>query len=203
MVRDARWAGENDVTDKADVIGRVCEALASGQGAEAQAIARAEYPFEPTLSSKRRYSEAASLRMFLRDGFIDRYSGRRLVFPGTLRLLSILLPDEFPAHVNWKMSESHLMFWELFPTIDHVEPVSRGGVDAEENWVTTSMLRNQAKSSWTVDELGWRLLPIEGLDRWDGLMAWFLDYASQQPEILDNSYLSRWHRVARRLLTHG
>jgi hypothetical protein len=35
------------------------------------------------------------MAVFARDGFVDRYSGERLVFPGTLRLLAKLLPNEF------------------------------------------------------------------------------------------------------------
>ena len=94
-------------------------------------------------------------RVFARDGFVDRYSGDKLVFPGTLlRLLSALMPDEFPAHPNWKMSASHVMYWELCPTIDHLVPVARGGADNESNYVTISMLRNSAKAHWTLEELG-------------------------------------------------
>ncbi|MFF0818704.1 HNH endonuclease [Rhodococcus sp. NPDC003318] len=52
------------------------------------------------------------------------------------------------------MSQTHFAYWELFPTIDHIVPVTRGGADDESNWVTTSMLRNSAKAHWTLDELG-------------------------------------------------
>jgi hypothetical protein len=38
------------------------------------------------------------MEVFLRDGFLDRYTGSRLIFPATLRMLSQLLPEEFPAH---------------------------------------------------------------------------------------------------------
>lgn len=82
------------------------------------------------------------MQSFVRDGFIDRYSGRHLVFPGTLRVLSTLFPEDFPFHPNWKTQFTHPAFWELFPTIDHIVPVARGGLDVPENWVTTSQLRN-------------------------------------------------------------
>lgn len=133
----------------------ICRALSQGDHKQAASIASAEYPFVAPAKVKRRYTETEMMRVFVRDGFIDRYSGQRLVFPGTLRLLSQLMPEQFPAHKNWKMSESHVVFWELFPTIDHVVPVARGGADEERNWVTTSMLRNSAKAQWTLDELGW------------------------------------------------
>ena len=95
---------------------------------QASTILAAEYPFTPLPNAGRNYSPGQCMAVFVRDGFIDRYSGRRLVFPGTLRLLSLLLPQEFPFHSNWKTDACHSAFWELFPTIDHVVPVSRGGL---------------------------------------------------------------------------
>lgn len=181
---------------KANVISRVCEALSQGGHAQAATIASTEYPFVALTKAERRYTEIEMMRVFVRDGFIDRYSGQRLVFPGTLRLLSQLMPEQFPAHKNWKMSPSHIVFWELFPTIDHVVPVARGGADEEANWVTTSMLRNSAKAQWTLDELGWELHEPGSLDEWDGLTGWFLEYTAARPEVVSSGYLKRWRRAA-------
>ena len=55
------------------------------------------------------------------------------MFPGALRLLIQLLPQQFPYPQNWKISSTHPAFWELFPTIDHIVPVARGGTDSEDN----------------------------------------------------------------------
>jgi hypothetical protein len=118
------------------------------------------------------------------------------VFPGALRVLSHLLPQEFPCHPNWKMSGTHPAFWELFPTIDHVVPVARGGADSEDNWVTASMSRNAAKALWTLEELGWHLLP-PGDSSWDGLTGWCLDFVDAHPAVLDGEhYLRRWQAAA-------
>lgn len=185
---------------KSAVIAKVCDALLRGGHEQAATIASAEYPFVPLAKAERRYTEIEMTRVFLRDGFIDRYSGQRLVFPGTLRLLSQLMPEQFPAHKNWKMSESHIVFWELFPTIDHVVPVARGGVDEEANWVTTSMLRNSAKAHWALDELGWKLHGPGSLDEWDGLTSWFLEYAAAHPAVVSSRYLKRWRSAATRHL---
>jgi hypothetical protein len=76
------------------------------------------------------------LAVFRRDGFIDRYSGVRLVCPATLRLISKRLPEQFPFHRNGRFDVCHFGFWELFPTIDHYVPVARGGADDESNWIT-------------------------------------------------------------------
>lgn len=49
------------------------------------------------------------------------------------------------------MTETHFAQWELFPTIDHLDLVARGGVDEASNWVTTSMLRNSAEAHWRLE----------------------------------------------------
>ncbi len=147
------------MSDKAYIIHHRRARLANGDFESAVATAKAEYPFSSLSNTGRKYTPDQMMTIFIRDGFIDRYSGTRLVFPGTLRLLSRLLPTEFPFHTNWKMSECHIMYWELFPTVDHICPVARGGSDDESNWVTTSMLRNSAKSNWLLSELDWKLFP--------------------------------------------
>ena len=122
----------------------------------------------------RQYSKNKMVRIFLRDGFIDRYSGEKLLFPGIIRLLTLEVPQIFKYHVNWKMSETHMIYWDLFPTIDHITPIARGGSNSEDNWITTNQLRNSAKSNFTLEELGWKILPKGNLDEWDGLCSVFL-----------------------------
>ncbi len=182
--------------EPADVLARVCGALLERDADSARAIARAEYPFVRPQNAGRKYGELQSMRVFLRDRFTDRYSGARLVFPGTLRLLSRLMPDEFPFHPNWKMTECHLSYWQLFPTVDHVVPVARGGADDASNWVSTSMLRNSAKSNWTLEELGWSLRSIDADENWDGLIGFCRDLLVAHPEHLEDKYIARWHRAA-------
>lgn len=180
------------MAEKADIIRRVCDALSEGQPALASEIATTEYPFIPSERGGRKYSEYGKTVIFIRDGFLDRYSGKRLVYPGALRLLSLLMPVEFPAHKNWKMSESHIVYWELFPTIDHVHPDARGGINEDSNWVTTSMLRNSAKSTWTCEELEWELLPPGDFGNWDGLIHWFIEYLRKDPAHLEHLYVRQW-----------
>jgi hypothetical protein len=191
----------NTIPDKAGIVLRICAALAAGDDSEAREIARREYPFEARAKAGRQYTPYEMMQVFLRDGFVDRYTGQRLVFPGALRILSATLPEEFPAHPNWKMDESHMVYWELFPTIDHVVPVARGGVDLEPNWVTTSMPTNASKSCWTLEELGWSLRPPGDLAAWDGLTRWAIGFAAARPAQLDNdAYVKRWHNAAVRAL---
>lgn len=184
------------VVDKAEVLARVATVIDTGDMDSGREILQADYPFAPVIKSGRRYTDRQCLHLFYRDGFLDRYSGQRLVNPGALRLLSALLPEDFPAHPNWLMSKTHFAFWELFPTIDHLEPVARGGVDDASNWVCTSMLRNSAKAHWTIQELGWSLHPPGVHTDWDGLTGWFVRYLQNHPDLLTHAYVARWFRAS-------
>ncbi len=105
-------------------IENACRLITAGDLVSASHIISTEYPFCPYQNPGRNYSPTVMTKIFLRDGFIDRYRGAKLVFPPVLRLLSHYLPTEFPYHKNGKMSEGHTAYWELFPTIDHVVPIA-------------------------------------------------------------------------------
>lgn len=81
-------------------------------------------------------------------------------------------------------------------------PVSRGGLDNESNWVSTSQLRNSAKSNWLLKELGWALHAPGKLDDWDGMVFWYINHVEKFSELLTDSYLSIWYRAARRAVAH-
>src|ERR1700682_1318780 len=93
------------------------------------------------------------------------------------------------------MTETHPAYWELVATIDYMVPVARGGVDSEENWLTTSMLRNAAKANWTLDELGWSVLPPGNFSEWDGLTRWLGNYIDEHGGGQDR-YALRWYQAA-------
>jgi 5-methylcytosine-specific restriction endonuclease McrA len=186
------------LADKPQIVRQVCAALAAGDILKASAIARRDYPFATQSKGKRSFSPLVATSIFLRDGFIDRYSGTELVYPGALRLLSRLLPAEFPTHPNWKTSVSHIIYYELFPTVDHIRPIARGGANTADNWVTTSMILNSAKANWTLEELHWALLPPGNPAAWDGLLNWFREFISRSPEHLADNYIKTWHSAATR-----
>ena len=95
------------------------------------------------------------------------------------------------------MTEGHLAYCELFPTIDHVKPVARGGLDSEQNWVCCSMLTNSIKSNWTLEDLQWELLPSGDIKEWDGMLGWFLKQVERDPALLQTSYLKTWWNAAK------
>jgi hypothetical protein len=143
------------------------------------------------------------MRVYQRDGFVDRYSGRRLVFPAALRVMSRLLPDEFPHHPNWRMDACHFAYYELSAVVDHVRPQARGGTNDMANLVTTSTLRNSAKSNFTLEELSWELLEDDKLSKWDGMTGWFFEIAERQPQLLEVSDIRGWWETARDVIGRG
>jgi 5-methylcytosine-specific restriction endonuclease McrA len=139
------------MAEKSIAIAETCAALTRGERAQAISLLKRDYPVAPNPVTKRQYGPVESTRVFIRDGFIDRYTGERLVFPPVLRLISADLPDDFPFHPNWKANVTHPAYWEVGATVDHLIPTSRGGADDESNWVSTSMARNSAKGNWTTE----------------------------------------------------
>lgn len=188
--------GEVATIEKALVLAAVCDALLEGAADRAAELLHRDYPFAPESIVGRSHDVRKLMRVFKRDGFIDRYSGERLVFLPVLRIISEALPADFPYHPNWKVDQTHSAYWQMGATLDHLVPVSRGGADDESNWVTTSMAHNSAKLNWTVDELGWTLHPRGDFRSWDGLVEWFLKYTDAHPESLSNQSLRQWRKAA-------
>jgi len=180
------------------ILATVCESISYKDINGARAKLVSEAPFKPVIRHRRQYNDVQALSIYRRDGFIDRYSGEPLVFPGTLRLLSYYLPDAFPYHSNWHTSHTHFAYWEMYPTLDHIIPIARGGTDEEENWVTTSQLYNSAKGQWLLSELGWRLHATGNLEEWDGLFSWFLRQVDNDKAVISIPYIQRWFRAAKK-----
>ena len=51
---------------------------------EAKQIIINEYPFQRIIPQVRNYTDKEKIQQFVRDGFIDRYSGQKLVNPYTV-----------------------------------------------------------------------------------------------------------------------
>jgi hypothetical protein len=58
------------------------------------------------------------------------------------------------------------------------------------------MLRNSAKSNWTLEELGWSLHPPGRITEWDGMLAWFIAFIDKNKHITQDKYISRWYKTA-------
>ncbi len=189
--------------DKMKALIQVSEMICRNEHAAAEGLLREALPFEATTNAGRSYTISTKLSVFFRDGFIDRYSGEKLLNPGYLRALSKLFPTAFPFHANWKMDQCHMAFWQYTPTIDHLIPVARGGADEMSNWVTTNMLHNAAKSNWCVEELGWKLHPPGVWQDWCGLSEEFLQIVECNPQLREDSYIRQWYSATRKVMKKG
>lgn len=183
--------------DKSNVIANIATMLLENNKAAAQAIICQEYPHTYYEIEKRTYTTAQKMKQFISDGFIDRYTGEKLLNPGILKIISHYFPNEFPYHPHWKMTETHIAYWELIPTIDHIYPIAKGGEDNENNWVTTSMKNNSIKSNYTIDEIHWKLYPKGEISEWDGLTKVFLELVDNNQELLEDAYIKSWYKVSK------
>lgn len=181
---------------KCEVLKRVAINLLNQDKNKAIKIIQNDYPFVRFVREKRTYNDKQKIKQFIKDGFIDRYSGQRLVNPGLLKVISHYLPEVFPYHSHWKMEECHSAYWELIPTVDHIHPIALGGLDNEENYATTSMLHNSIKNNWTLEQLQWTLYPAGNFEEWDGLTSLFIELVEQNKELLKDKYIKRWYLIS-------
>lgn len=89
--------------EKIEALETVGKYLLSGEQETAKMLIYEQYPFRHMEATGRAYTDKQKLQQFKRDGFIDRYSGQKLVNPGFLKVLSHYMPEEFPYHSHWKI----------------------------------------------------------------------------------------------------
>ena len=182
--------------DKIRTLESVVKELLSGNKDTACNLIQREYPFEKFEVFHRTYTLKQKMKQFKADGFIDRYSGDKLINLGILKVLSFYFPEEFPYHPHGKMTEGHIAYWELFPTIDHIVPIAIGGRDEPDNWATTSMLNNAVKSNWSLEQLRWSLYPAGDFNEWDGLTKLFVMLVENDELLLKDNYIKSWYSAS-------
>lgn len=185
--------------EKTDIILDVALNIMNNNQDVAREIICREYPHERFKIEKRTYTMEQKMGQFLKDGFIDRYTGRKLLNPGMLKVISYYFPKEFPYQSHWKMTETHSAYWDLVPTIDHIYPIAQGGCDDEKNWVTTSMKNNSIKSNYTIEEIHWKLHPQGDISEWDGLTKIFMEIVDADRELLKDTYIKSWYNISKKL----
>ena len=197
-------------TDPAGALALAAAELSAGRPEAAAALVERHYPRHPCPrrhDSRARASERAGpsaprppttptrrLALFRRDGFVDRYIGRRLVCPSALCALADALPGAFPMREGH--ADSHRGHWDLFPTLDHVTARAAGAMHAEASWVTTSVTTRLEKGTRALEALGWRLLEPSADPSWDGLLGRYRDYAATRPRLAALPGNRGWHDAA-------
>ena len=182
--------------DKSKILEDISLFLLDGEKEEAKAFLNKHYPHEPKKIDKRSYSLKEKIKQFFCDGFIDRYTGARLVNPGILKVITNYFPEDFPYDSHWKMTETHTAYWDLIPTIDHIVPIAQGGFDEPGNWATTSMKNNSIKSNYSLQEIGWKLFPRGNILEWDGLTNLFVELVEKNVDLLKDSYIRSWYKAS-------
>ena len=172
------------------------QALCDGRLDDVETISEKSYPFTPVTKYRKSFSMKDRLDTFMRDGFVDRYSGEQLVHPGALRLLNDLLPHRFPFDPHGKLDRCHDIYWTKLASIDHLKPLSREGEDIAENRMTTSMKRNQIKNLWLLEELEWTLHDPGDLNDWDGCSSYFVKLVERY-ENRCSKYVMTWYRATK------
>lgn len=182
------------------VLRQVAESISEGDNDSAKAIIKKGYPFSPVKRKLRTYTIQEMMGQFFRDGFIDRYSGEKLVNPGMLRVLSEEMPDEFPYQAHWKTDECHMAYWDFQPTVDHIKPIALGGEDKADNWASTSMVNNSVKSNFTLEQLGWTLKQSGDIKDWDGLSQLFIKIVDENVSLLKIKKIKEWYVTTKKTL---
>ncbi len=178
----------------------ICEIISEIRGGNFQKgrdIILSKYPFQKKEVYNRNYTIKQKMDQFRKDGFIDRYSGDKLLNPGIIKVITYYYPLEFPYHPHWKMTECHIAYWEFMPSIDHINPIARGGVDDPCNWVTTSMMNNMIKSNWTLEQIRWQLYPPGNINDWDGMTSLFVEMVDNNSELLSDNYIKTWYNQSK------
>lgn len=183
--------------EKIEIIDKASKLLLNNNKEEAIKTINDQYKFEYKKIQKRSYSDSQKFKIFMRDGFIDRYNGEKLLNPGILKVFSTYFPKEFPYHRNWKMNETHIAYWELVPTIDHINPIALGGKDEDDNIVTTSQLNNSIKSNWTLEHLRWKIYEAGNIEEWDGLTKIFIELVEKDIALLKDNYIKKWYSISK------
>ena len=90
--------------------------------------------------------------VFVRDRWSCRYCGSHTIALPVLLALSLLHPNRFPHHPNWKAGRIHPAYLLLSTSLDHVRPRARGGSWNEcSNLVAACWPCNSGKADFTLD----------------------------------------------------
>ena len=179
---------------RADALVYACLALEAGSVNAAEKIIATGFPFSGYLNDEKPLSEAAQLKIFRRDGFVDRFTGQKVFLPPVLTVLSEMLPDVFPNHPNWKRDETHQAHEMFTATVKKIIPNRPAD---EFNLATAAYKTKAAKANATLEDLGWKILSLEEIAdlRWDGMTGWFMNYVDDHRDLLSVPLIARWYKA--------
>ena len=179
---------------RADALVYACLALEAGSVNAAEKIIATGFPFSGYLNDEKPLSEATQLKIFRRDGFVDRFTGQKVFLPPVLTVLSEMLPDVFPNHPNWKRDETHQAHEMFTATVKKIIPNRPAD---EFNLATAAYKTKAAKANATLEDLGWKILSLEEIAdlRWNGMTGWFMNYVDDHRDLLSVPLIARWYKA--------
>jgi hypothetical protein len=93
-----------------------------------------------------------------------------------------------------------MAYWDYSPSMDHIDPISRGGKNKDSNLVTTSMKGNLAKSNYTFEQLNLSLHTEGDIREWDGLSGLFIEIVEKEPELKRIRSIKDWYNATKKVM---
>jgi hypothetical protein len=137
------------------------------------------------------------MAVFVKDGFVNRFTGEPVVFPAALKLISYKLPELFPHHLNWKVGQTHMAYYEMCACANKADH-NKEGRYGPDDLITTTMPWVMARSRASIGAMGWELKPAGDIIEWDGLSKIFRDYITDNPELKKLSFVKTWYPAVKR-----
>ena len=132
-------------------------------------------------------SKEFQYQVFCRDKWHCRYCNDAVFFSPILKVLESISPGHGYYHPNGKSDEMLTLFANKFASIDHIIPVTRGGENSIENYVTSCWECNLMYGNKTHKKGKPLPNPINSSGtKWDGL-------SSLYPKLLDQD--DKWSNI--------
>ena len=128
-------------------------------------------------------SKQIQYEIFCRDNWHCRYCSDSVFFSPILKILETISPDHGYYHPNGKTGEMLPLFANKFASIDHIIPVTKGGVNDIDNYVTSCWECNLKYGNTSHD--GGKPLPspINTTNtKWDGFCSLYPKISNKQDE---------------------
>jgi hypothetical protein len=131
-----------------DTLARVIHARIEGDDAAALSAMDKIRFVQPSRRTEQWPAMSVITKVYARDCYQCRYCGERVILTAVMRLVSVLYPDQFPYHPNWKADSTHPAFISRSATLDHVQPIADGGDPVDlDNLVTACWTCNRRKAT--------------------------------------------------------
>lgn len=131
---------------------------------------------------------------FERDHYTCRYCGKQLILVAALRGLSTQHPQVFPCQKNWKLEETHPIYWTHGTICGHITKVVSGGTSKLENLATLCVACMYKENPLQEDaERVSRTTPATRY--WRGLSTEFRDLCLVKPHTYQTGDLEQWYKA--------